>query len=93
MIGDGIKAARKKVGITQTDLAKKIKSEQTSLSNIENNKSNPSMKRLYRISEALDIPLPIIFWLVLKREEISDEKKHIFDILKPSIDEVLEQIF
>ena len=93
MIGDGIKLARKRVGITQIDLAKKIKSKQATLSFIETNKHRPSAKMLEKISYALDVPIPILYWLGFKREEISDEKKEIYDILKPSIDEAMEQMW
>ena len=93
MIGDGIKLARKKRGMIQNDLAKRVEVSQTHLSQIETNEKDPSMKLLYKIEEALEVPLAILFWLGFKREEIQDEKKQIFDILKPSINDAMEELF
>ena len=93
MIGNGIVLARKKKGMTQGDLSEKINVSQTHLSQVETNIKDPSMKLIYRISEELEVPVPILFWFGFKREEIQDDQKQIFDILKPSIDNCIEEIF
>tara|TARA_R100000781_G_scaffold28359_1_gene20963 strand:- start:619 stop:903 length:285 start_codon:yes stop_codon:yes gene_type:complete len=92
MIGDGIKLARKRSGLSQMDLCGKIECTQSHLSQIETGLHKPSWGLLEKISESLDVPIPIICWLGFKREEISDEKKKIFDIIKPAIDEALKEI-
>ena len=93
MIGDGITIARKKSGMTQGDLAEKVCVSQTHLSQVETNLKDPSMKLIYKISEVLEVPTPILFWFGFKREEIQDNQKQIFDILKPSIDDCMDEIF
>jgi len=93
MIGDGIKYVRKQKGLTQEELAEKIKVSITHVSQVELGKKKPSMKMLELIAECVSIPLPIIFWMGFKREEIPIDIIHIFDILKPSIDQSMNEIF
>ena len=93
MIGDGIKIARKKRGLLQEDLAIKLEVSQTHLSQIETNTNQPSLKLVDKMAHVLEVPVPILFWFGFKREEIQDNKKQIFDILKPAIDDCLKEIF
>ncbi|WP_213974945.1 helix-turn-helix domain-containing protein [Tepidanaerobacter acetatoxydans] len=50
-----IKKARKKVGLTQLQLAKKVGINREYLSRIENNHSNPSLELLREIANALEV--------------------------------------
>lgn len=58
-IGENIKEARLKKGYTQVDLVGKIeaKIDTTNISRIEKGRTNATIITLYRISQALDIPL------------------------------------
>jgi DNA-binding XRE family transcriptional regulator len=58
-IGQNIKNARLEKGLTQVDLVGKIeaKIDTTNISRIEKGRTNATIHTLYRISQALDVPL------------------------------------
>ena len=60
-LGQNIKKYRQKCGLTQEKLAEKVKVHPTYIGKIELGKINPSVKRLYLISRALDIKLTDVF--------------------------------
>lgn len=59
-IGERIEKARAIAGITQEELAQKLKTSQPNISRIESGSQIPSLKMLYRIARALktDLILP-----------------------------------
>ncbi|WP_318342991.1 helix-turn-helix domain-containing protein [Flagellimonas baculiformis] len=58
-IGENIKKARLEKGYTQVDLVGKVeaKIDTTNISRIEKGRTNATIHTLYRISQALDVPL------------------------------------
>lgn len=54
MLGDKIKKMRENQSLTQIQLADKVNADISTISKIENNKSNPSLPMLYRIARVLD---------------------------------------
>jgi transcriptional regulator with XRE-family HTH domain len=56
-VGTKIKARRKKLNMSQADLAYKIGMDVPNLSVIENGKSNPQILTLLRIASALEMQL------------------------------------
>ena len=56
-LGEAIKAARKKKGWSQTELAYRIGMEKSNLSVIENGKSNPQILTIVRICSALNVSM------------------------------------
>lgn len=93
MVGTGITLIRKKRNLSQIDLANKANMSNVYLSKIENNVNQPSLIVLQKLADALKTNVAVFFWMGLTREEISEEKKKAFDILKPSIDETINEIF
>jgi len=59
--GARIRELRKIRGITQEQLAEHLGIEQKHVSLIEHGKSYPSLDRLTKIAEALQVPLPELF--------------------------------
>lgn len=59
IVGKNIKEIRQSKGIAQVDLAVKMegKIDTTNISRIESGRTNPTVYTLYRISEALEVPL------------------------------------
>ena len=57
MIGDNIKAFRKKAKMTQMELAKKANISRSYLADVERNRYNPSFDTLKSIASALNIPV------------------------------------
>ncbi|MCG7500378.1 helix-turn-helix domain-containing protein [Tenacibaculum sp. Mcav3-52] len=64
-IGENIQTTREKKGLSQVDLAGKMmgKFDTTNISRIESGRTNPTLFTLYRISEALEVPLSEIMML------------------------------
>ncbi|MCD9584768.1 helix-turn-helix domain-containing protein [Tenacibaculum maritimum] len=64
-IGRNIQTTREKKGLSQVDLAGKMmgKFDTTNISRIESGRTNPTLFTLYRISEALEVPLSEIMTL------------------------------
>ena len=53
--------ARIEEGITQKDLAKRMKTKQSAISRLESGRANPSLSFLQRLAKALDARLEIRF--------------------------------
>lgn len=50
---------RIKEGLTQKELAKKMKTKQSAISRFENGKGNPTMEFMYRLADALGAKMKI----------------------------------
>lgn len=60
-IGERIKEIRLKKNMSQNDLAMECNFEKASMSRIESGQTNPTVRTLSRICNALDIPLVDLF--------------------------------
>ena len=92
-LGSTIKELRKQKKIPQEILANKSGITQAYLSLIENDKKEPNLSTLKEISKALDTPLPLIFFLSLSEDDVSESKKTIFTQLNPSIKELVSNYY
>lgn len=90
--GSIIKAERKKRGLSQNQLAARCSITVTYLSLIENDKKEPTVSLLRTIAENLNLPLPILIFMSLDDEDIPESKKEFFNIVKPSIDAILQNL-
>jgi len=92
-LGTIIKNSRKQKGQTQLEFATSCGITQTYLSQIENNNKEPNLATLKEISNKLEIPLPILFFLSLNEEDISSEKRDAFKKLLPSVNTLINECF
>jgi len=92
-LGNTINTLRKQKGIKQGDLADKSGLTQAYVSQIEKNKKEPNMSALKRICEALDIPVPILFFLSMDKDDIPPKKRDAFEMLSPSIKSFIGEFF
>ena len=67
-LGDAIKRARGKLGLTQNEVADKADIDVRTVLNIENYKGNPKMEVLYPLVRALEIDAREIFNPEIQRE-------------------------
>lgn len=81
LIGAKIKAIRKKSGFTQEQFSEKISIEPTSLSNIENGKSFPSMQTVLNIIEQFGVK-PQEFFDTDYLQKSSDLKIEMLEIIR-----------
>lgn len=59
-IGDRIRKRRLEIGLSQKELAEKVKVSYSSIARIENNSTNMSVKKLLLFSKVLDLTLDYI---------------------------------
>ena len=92
-IGEAIKILRVQKKLKQKELSDKCKITQTYLSQIENNKKKPNFDLLERISSCLGFPVPVILFLSLTENDVSIDKRPLFNMMKPSIQKYINDIF
>lgn len=92
-LGNSIKNIRKQKGLTQIDFAAKSGITQTYLSQIENNQKEPNLSTLKAISEALEVPLPIIFFLSMDENDVQKKKREAFNLVSPSVKSLVNEFF
>jgi transcriptional regulator with XRE-family HTH domain len=92
-IGTTIKDIRKKRSLKQLELAKITGVSQTYLSQIESGSKKPTLDILEKISNALNIPFPVLSYLSISEEQVADEKKGRFKEMEPVLKGIIEGIF
>jgi transcriptional regulator with XRE-family HTH domain len=92
-LGSVIKKIRQDRKQTQTEFAAACGITQTYLSQIESNSKEPNLSTLKEISKAIDIPLPILFFLSLNKDDIDPEKRANFDLLTPKVKDLIGEFF
>ncbi|MCY1662806.1 helix-turn-helix domain-containing protein [Chryseobacterium sp. SL1] len=92
-IGQVIKLLLKKKNITQIDLAEQIGKSTTAVSQIITGQYSPTSDTLDKISKALDVPVPIIHFLTISDDDIPEDKKQLYNLLAPSMNKFLNEIF
>ena len=61
IVGKQIRLLRKRVKMTQSVLASKANMEESALQRIEAGGTNPTIKTLFKISNALNVELKVLF--------------------------------
>lgn len=92
-LGSVIRKARKQKGLTQNEFSSWCDITQTYLSQIENNLKEPNLSTLKKISERLDVPLPILFFLSMTEEDVDPAKREAFKIVGPSVNSLVNEFF
>jgi len=92
-IGQTIKDLRKKKQIKQKDLACKSGITPTYLSQIEKALKTPTFDVLEKICKALEIPLPILTFLSLNEDAISEDKRDAYKRIEPAIKAMVTEFF
>ncbi len=59
-LGFNIKKARKKLKMSQVELAKLMDVDKSYISNLENSKGNPTLNTLHKLSEILKVPASLL---------------------------------
>lgn len=93
-LGDAVKRARGKLGLTQTQVAEKIGAESRTILNIENYKGNPKMEKLFPLVRVLKIDAREIFNPEMKRESPAlQELRLLIEDCSESEAEVIIEVF
>ena len=92
-LGQTIKSIRKQKGLKQNQFAELCDITQAYLSQIENNLKEPNLSTLKVISNNLETPLPILFFLSLDNKDVKPEKTEAFKMIAPSVKSLVNQFF
>jgi transcriptional regulator with XRE-family HTH domain len=92
-LGNVIKSSRKQKGLTQSEFAALCDITQTYLSQIEGNLKEPNLSTLKVIGDKLNIPLPILFFLSMTKEDVQPSKRKAFEIVSPSVKSLVNEFF
>lgn len=92
-LGEAIKTHRKKLGLSQGDLAQSCDITQSYLSMIEKNKKEPNLSTLKVLSEKLNIPLPVLFFKSLDDADIPESKKEAYGVVSESLNNLVNSLF
>lgn len=82
----------KKRGYTQVEFAKKIEKSTTAISQIVNDVYEPNPETLDKICLVLEVPKPILYFMMLSENDIPDEKKKLFNEFEPILKEFITNI-
>ena len=92
-LGEAIKTLRVKDVSTQKEFAKSANITQSYLCLIEKGHKKPSLDVLERIAEAMNIPLPVLFWFSIEKKDVGAEKQDAYDQLKTVVDNMIHTYF
>lgn len=92
-LGNTIYRLREAKGYNQKTIAEKSNITQAYLSQIENNKKLPNLATLSTLSEILNTPLPIIFFLSIDENDLPEKKKEMFKSIQPLINNLIKEVF
>ena len=92
-IGRVIKDLRKEKGFNQIEFAAKCSITQTSLSLIETDSQRPNPSTLKKICKVLDIHEMFLYILSVDEKDIPENKKEKFEILFPTIENMIKQLW
>ena len=91
-VGFAIKVIRMQLSISQSELAQICECSQTSLSQIETGKKQPTQRTITKICNSLDIPEAIIYIVGMQADDISINKKNMYNLVYPSIKKLALQL-
>ncbi|MEM8506698.1 MAG: helix-turn-helix transcriptional regulator [Bacteroidota bacterium] len=92
-IGNTIKELRQKKGFKQVEFAESCGLSQSYLSLIEKGKKEPTLSILKRIASILGVPMPVLVFFSLDKDDIDDSKKEAYQLLEPSIKGLISDVF
>lgn len=92
-LGITIKNIRKQKKLTQKEFASQCGITQTYLSQIESNSKEPNLSTLKSISQNLNTPLPILFFLSMTDDDVPSNKREAFQIISPSVKSLVNEFF
>lgn len=84
-VGAAIQKIRKRLNLSQKELAEKSVISQTSLSQIESGIKKPSKRTILKLCKVLDIPEAVIYLLAMEATDIAENKRNMYALIQPSI--------
>lgn len=88
-IGDSIRKLRMWREMTQKELAQRIGMSANALCAIELNRAFPSKETIVKVCRVLGIPVGYLLFFALTEEDIPQDKRELFRILREDLCDVL----
>ena len=88
-IGDSIRKLRMWRELTQKELAQRIGMSANALCAIELNRVFPSKETIVKVCRVLDVPVGYLLFFALTEEDIPQDKRELFRILREDLCDVL----
>lgn len=92
-IGSALLKARKDNGLRQNVVAERTGLSQTYLSQIETGSKIPSIEVIEKLSKEYNMPFGIMMWNTLTEKDVRKSKLDIYRKLKPTVDNLINDIF
>jgi len=92
-LGSAIVAARKRKDMLQKDLALKANIPASHLSLIEQDKTEVNIRTLEAISKALEIPVPVLFFMAMSKDDVPEPKRESYGLISAMINGLIENTF
>lgn len=92
-LGETIRIERNKMKLTQKEFASKIGISQTSLSQIECSVTYPERNTQNKIEEVFGTPLLFLQFKNISEADVPEDRRELFRALKPTIDDLINQLF
>lgn len=90
--GNAFRLIRKRMGLSQSELAAMISISQTSVSLIEKGIKRPSVRTIVKFCKAMDVPESIVYILGIEEMDIAENKRAAYGIIFPAIVDVALKI-
>jgi len=90
-LGKAIQKARGKY--SQIEIAKLTGVTNSYVCMLEKNHKEPSLSWLSFFSFVVGTPLPVLFWMAITPEDVNEEIKTDYEVMKPLIDDYMKQCF
>ena len=88
-IGDSVRKLRMWREMTQKELAQRIGMSANALCAIELNRAFPSKETIVKVCRVLDVPVGYLLFFALTEEDIPQDKRELFRILREDLCDVL----
>ena len=92
-LGPTIAQLRKERGLKQVALANKAGLSPSYLSRLEAGLRDPTVSSLEAVAGALDIPLPVLFFLSISEEDVPAPKRDAYQVLYPALRSLVDGVF
>lgn len=91
-IGNVLKSIRIEKGLTQVQVAKKMKVQQAQVSRIESGKMEVEAATMKKICKVYGVPYQIVVWMSLEEKDVQATKKAAFVKLRPAVDNLIAEL-
>jgi len=81
VVGERIRAYRKRSGLTQEALAEKADLHHTYIGQLERGEKNATLETVEKIARALDLPFEVLFEAIISGDTDNAVAKEIYDLI------------